>query len=184
MRCRGFVCVVALTSLAALAAACGGDKPDAADGGGPRQQFAGRVSPPTPTLAPALAEATKVAAPFVQVYGGGGAGTGELTAAQATEHIGKQGKVCGTVMSTVHEPEHQSKVTFLNIDKAEDPDFFVYFWHSGKRVGDWPDISDASVDLTNWFNGKKICAEGLIQKYREKPGINAGSWAQISFQEE
>ena len=184
MRCRDLVWVVALTSLAALATACGGDEPDAADEGESRQQFVGRFSPPTPTLAPALAEATKAAAPFGQIYGGGGAVTGELTAAQATKHIGKQGKVCGTVMSTIHEPEHQSKVTFLNVDKADDPDFFVYFWHSGKRVGDWPDISDASVDLTNWFNGKKICIEGLIQQYRAKPGINARSWNQISFPEE
>ena len=151
-------------------------------GGG---QVTGRVPPPTPTTPPADVEATKAAAPqYGGGYGGGGLDTGELTAAEATDYIGKQGKVCGTVMATVYEPEHQYKVTFLNIDKAEDPDFFVYFWHSGKRIGDWPDIADPDIDLTNWFDGKTVCAEGLIQKYREKPGINAGFWHQLEVREQ
>ena len=139
MRCRRLFWVVTLTSLAALAAACGGDGSDAASEGASGQQFVGRVPLPTPTLAPALAEATQAASVPYRGAISGGVETGELTAEQAGDHVGKQGKVCGTVMSSVHEPEHRLKITFLNIDKAEDPDFYVFFPYIGQRFGNWPD---------------------------------------------
>ena len=185
MRLRSLSWIVLLAGLVAAGIACGGDGNGDGSGTTGGGQVTGRVPPPTPTTPPADVEATKAAAPqYGGGYGGGGLDTGELTAAEATEYIGKQGKVCGTVMATVYEPEHQYKVTFLNIDKAEDPDFFVYFWHSGKRIGDWPDIADPDIDLTTWFDGKTVCAEGLIQKYREKPGINAGFWHQLEVREQ
>ncbi len=189
MRLRSVAWTVFLAVTIVAAMACGGDNGDdsgtTGGGGGGGAQFSGRVPPPTPTIPPAAVEATKAAAPqYGGGYGGGGLDTDELTAAEAVDYVGKQAKVCGTVMSTDYEPEHQYKVTFLNIDKAEDPDFFVYFWHSGKRIGDWPDIADPSIDLTTWFDGKTVCAEGLIQKYREKPGINAGFWHQLEVREQ
>ena len=185
MRLRSLSWIVLLAGLVAAGIACGGDGNGDGSGTTGGGQVTGRVPPPTPTTPPADVEATKAAAPqYGGGYGGGGLDTGELTAAEATDYIGKQGKVCGTVMATVYEPEHQYKVTFLNIDKAEDPDFFVYFWHSGKRIGDWPDIADPDIDLTTWFDGKTVCAEGLIQKYREKPGINAGFWHQLEVREQ
>ena len=179
MRLRSVAWIVLLAGSIAAAIACGGGDGGTSGGGG-GAQVTGRVPPPTPTIPPADVEATKAAAPqYGGGYGGGGLDTGELTAAEAADNIGKQSKVCGTVMATVYEPEHQYKVTFLNIDKADSPDFFVYFWHSGKRIGDWPDIADPSIDLTaGWFDGKTVCAEGLIQKYRDTAGINAGFWHQ------
>ena len=136
MRLRSVAWIVLLAGSIAAAIACGGGDGGTSGGGG--AQVTGRVPPPTPTIPPAAVEATKAAAPqYGGGYGGGGLDTGELTAAEATDNIGKQSKVCGTVMATVHEPGHQYKVTFLNIDKADSPDFFVYFWHSGKRIGDW-----------------------------------------------
>ncbi len=183
MRCRRLFWVVALTSLAALAAACGGDGSDAASEGASGQQFVGRVPLPTPTLPPALAEATQAASVPYRGAISGGVETGELTAEQAGDHVGKQGKVCGTVMSSVHEPEHRLKITFLNIDKAEDPDFYVFFPYIGQRFGNWPDLKDASVDITTWFNDKEICVQGRIALYREKPAISAGQWHQIEIRE-
>ena len=187
MRFRSIVWAAVLTGAVAFATACGsdsGDTTDATSGGAPSQS-SGRTAPPAPTVPPAVFEATRAAAPqYGGGYGSGGLDTGELTAAEAPDYIGKTGKVCGTVMSTVHEPEHQYKVTFLNIDSAEDPDFFVYFWHSGKRIGDWPDINDPSFDLMTFFDGKTICAQGVIQKYRNTAGINAAFWYQFEFKEE
>ncbi len=187
MRLRSVAWIVLLAGSIAAAIACGGGNGgDGGTSGGGGAQVTGRVPPPTPTIPPADVEATKAAAPqYGGGYGGGGLDTGELTAAEATDNIGKQSKVCGTVMATVHEPGHQYKVTFLNIDKADSPDFFVYFWHSGKRIGDWPDIADPSIDLTaGWFDGKTVCAEGLIQKYRDTAGINAGFWHQLTIREQ
>ena len=174
---------VALASLVAFAAACGGDGPDATDEGTAAQRFAGRLSQPTPTLAPALADATQAASVPYRGAVSGGVETGELTAEQAGDNIGKQGKVCGTVMSSVHEPEHRLQLTFLNIDKAEDPDFFVYYPYIGQRFGNWPDLKDSSVDITTWFNDKKICVQGRIALYREKPAISVGQWHQIEIRE-
>ena len=186
MRFNSIIWVVVLAGSVAIAMACGSDSGGTSDAvsGGAASQFSGRLPPPTPTLPPAAKEATKAAAvKYGGGYGGGGLDTDELTTAQAMDYIGKTGRVCGTVMSTVHEPEHQYKVTFLNFDKAEDPDFFVYFWHSGKRIGDWPDIEDPSIDLNTWFNGKTICAQGVIQKYRNTAGINAAFFYQLEIQE-
>ena len=183
MRFRALLCFVALTSLAALAAACGSDEPDAAGAGASGEQFVGRVPPPTPTLAPALAEATQAASVPYRGAVSGGVETGELTAEQARDYIGKQGKICGTVMASVHEPEHRLKLTFLNIDKAEDPDFFVFFPYIGQRFGNWPDVKDSTVDLTTWFNDKNICVQGRIALYRDKPAISTGQWHQIEIRQ-
>ena len=120
MRFRNTSWVVALTSLVALAMACGSDggddETDATSGGAPARQFSGQISNPTPALAPAQTEATQAAVVPYRGGLGGGVDTGELTAAQAVDNIGKHTTVCGTVMSSVHEPEHQLKITFLNIN--------------------------------------------------------------------
>ena len=50
-------------------------------------------------------------------------------------------------------------------------------------IGDWPDIEDPSIDLTTWFDGKTICAQGVIQKYRNTAGINAAFFYQLEIQE-
>jgi len=115
-------------------------------------------------------------------YDGGQAET--LTAADAFDNVGKNTKVCGLVVSSVHEPEHTFKPTTLYIDKAEDPNFFVYFWHQPLRIGDWPNHADSSIDLTTWFNGKKICVEGRIELDRNTPLINANRWHQYELIQE
>ena len=185
---RNTIWVVALGSLVAVAMACGSDsgdgETDATSGGARARQSSGLAPQATPTFTPAQAEAKKASSvSYRGAYGSGGVDTDELTAAQAVDNVGKQGKVCGTVMSTVYEPEHRLKITFLNFDKAEDPDFFVYFWHIGQRNGKWPDIEDSSVDITTWFNGKTICAKGVIGFYRAKPSISIGQWPQIEIRE-
>ena len=176
--------VVALLSVFGIIVACGSDGGDSESSGG-AASYSGRVPPPTPTVPPADKQATAAAAPkYGGGYGGGGLDTPSITTIEAKDNIGKMTKVCGVVAATIYEPEHSYRVTFLNFDKAEDPDFFVYFWHSGKRIGDWPDIADPSIDLSGgWFDGQSICATGLIQRYRNTAGINAGFWHQIEIQE-
>jgi hypothetical protein len=172
---------VALTSLAILAMACGTDDESPPTGGeDARAAFAGTASQPTPTPEPAAAEATTASRiPYTGAFGGVVA-TGKLTAAEAADHIGKQVKVCGTVAKSVHEPAHKYKVTFLHFDKAEDPDFFVYFWLY-TRLGAWPDLADPSIDITTWFSDKTICVKGRMEQYRQTPGINASNWGQIEL---
>jgi hypothetical protein len=145
-------------------------------------QFDGRAAQFTPT--PAAAQAAATQGSIIQYAGGYRGGTETLTAPQALDNVGKNTKVCGLVVSSVHEPEHTFKLTTLYIDKAEDPDFVVYFWHSPLRIGDWPDHADSSIDLTTWFNGKRICVEGRIELYRGTPSINASRWHQYELIQE
>lgn len=181
--------VAAVAATAVFAVACGGDdggdgQPASSDGGASRTQFDGRAAQPTPTKAAAEAQATQ--ASIIQYRGGygGTTDTEPLTVAEAVESVGKSGQVCGTVMSSDHDPEHSFKITVLNFDKAEDPDFFVYFWDDPLRIGTWPDKADRSIDLTTYFNGRKLCVEGRIELYKDKPSINANYWHQYTFQDE
>ncbi len=190
MQLRRWSVVAVLGALAALAAACGGGD-DGGDGqavssGGaaPSTEFTGRAPQATPTKAAAEAEATQ--ASIIQYQGGygGTTQTEPLTVAEAVESVGKSGQVCGTVMFSDHDPEHSFKITVLNFDKAEDPDFFVYFWDDPLRIGVWPDKADRSIDLTTYFNGRKLCVEGRIELYKGKPSINANYWHQYTFPNE
>ena len=179
--------VAGLAALAVVAAACGGDDgaaPAPSDGGTGGSQFSGRAAQATPTKAAAEVQATQ--ASIIQYQGGygGTTQTEPLTVAEAVESVGKSGQVCGTVMSSDHDPEHSFKITVLNFDKAEDPDFFVYFWDDPLRIGTWPDKADRSIDLTTYFNGKKLCVEGRIELYKGKPSINANYWHQYELQDE
>ena len=180
--------ILGIVGVIGLALACGSSDEDvaapASGGADPRAQFDGRAALKTPTPAVAQKEATQSS--IIQ-YAGGYGGTSQtesLTAAQAAENVGKSGTVCGLVASTEYEPEHPYRITILNLDKAEDPDFFVYFWHTPLRIGHWPDKADRSIDLSNWFNGKNVCVEGRIEHYRDTPAINANYWHQYEVTEQ
>lgn len=121
------------------------------------------------------------------------------------DYVGRQAKVCGTVVETIHEAQHAQSVlpgsdtvTFLNFDRTlvswldfetEDPDFLVFFRGKTKRqVGStvpWPDIEDPSIDLAGgWFDGKKICVSGRIREYRDQAAILMQDYGRIEFLEE
>ncbi len=121
------------------------------------------------------------------------------------DYIGREAKVCGTVVATETELEHPNSVnptattiSFLTFDRTqvtfldfetEDPDFLVFFWGKTKRQAGyapaWPDIADPSINLAGgWFDGKKICVSGRIRKYRDKAAILMDDWRKIDFLEE
>ena len=177
-----------LGALAMVVAACGGggesETSSAAGGSEAREQFSGRAPQATPTLAAAQAEATQSS--IIQ-YEGGYGGTSQtepLTVAEAADSVGKTGTVCGTVVGSVHDPDHSYEITTLVFENAEDPDFIVYFWNDPLRIGTWPDKADRSIDLTTYFNNRKLCVEGRIELYQGKPSINANYWHQYEFQDE
>ncbi len=189
MRILKMSAVISVAALVVLAAACGSDDggaaPAAASGGGTDgAQLDGRAAQSTPTPAAAQAVANQAS---VILYAGGYGGSSQtesLTAAEATDNVGKSGTVCGLVASSSHEPDHTYKITVLNFEKAEGPDFFVYFWHDPLRIGNWPDKADRSIDLATYFNDRQLCVEGRIELYRDTPSINANYWHQYEFQGE
>ncbi len=181
--------VAGAVALAVLAAACGGGDEGGAPsgssgGGGTGAQFTGRAPQATPTLGAAQAEATQASVIQYQGGYGGSSQTEPLTAAEAADSIGKTGTVCGLVVSSEHEPDHPYQITRLNFDNAQAPAFYVYFWNDPLRIGTWPDKADRSIDLTSYFNDRKLCVDGRIELYRGKPAINANYWHQYEFQDE
>ena len=182
--------VTGAVALAVVAAACGGGGDEGGDssvssgGGGTGSQSTGRAPQATPTVASAEAEATQQSVIQYQGGYGGTSQTEPLTVAEAADSVGKTGTVCGTVVGSVHDPEHSYQITTLFFENAEDPDFIVYFWNDPLRIGTWPDKADRSIDLTTYFNDRKLCVEGRIELYQGKPSINANYWHQYEFQDE
>ena len=181
--------VTGAVALAVLAAACGGGDEGGAPsgssgGGGTGAQFTGRAPQATPTLAAAQAEATQKSVIQYQGGYGGSSQTEPLTTTEAADAIGKTGTVCGLVVSSFHDPDHPYQITVLSFENTEDPVFFVYFWNDPLRIGTWPDKADRSIDLTSYFNDRKLCVDGRIEHYKGKPAINANYWHQYEFQEE
>ena len=128
--------------------------------------------------------------------------------AKPINYIGRQAKVCGTVVATadrdsstrrLREPDRQRQSRSFEFDK--DPGHVPRFRDgrtrissssSGGRpserpatVASWPDIADPSIDLAGgWFDGKKICVSARMRRYRDKAAILIDDWRQIDFLEE
>ena len=97
-----------------------------------------------------------------------------FTAEQAKSHIGENGTVCGVVASAHFAASTRGQPTFLNLDKGyPDQVFTVLIWGSDRAKFGSPERD---------FEGRKICATGVIQEYRGVPEIIARSSNQIAVQ--
>lgn len=95
----------------------------------------------------------------------------QLTAAQATSHVGEKAKVCGTVASAKYVPRSRGMPTFLNLDKPfPDHIFTAVIWgHNRPRFPTPPEA----------LAGSFICVSGLITSYRNLPEIVVNDPSQI-----
>ncbi len=172
---------IALAAAAMVAAACGSGDGEAAPAPQPesRPTFAAAPAPATPTLPPADAEATSQAQIPNPVSVKAVDKDDRITPAEAAQNVGKNIKVCGTVEEIRPEPEIKEDPFLLNFDSTHPDVLFFALVRSAfqYRVGDWP------ANPETFYLGKKVCASGVIQVWRNIPYITAGHDYQLEVVE-
>lgn len=96
-----------------------------------------------------------------------------ITASEASKHIGENATVCGVVAGVHTATRSKGSPTFVNLDKPyRNQVFTILIWGS--------DYAKFSPAPSTW-DGKRVCATGLISSYRGVPEIIARSAGQVSF---
>lgn len=89
-----------------------------------------------------------------------GAFSQEITASESAAHAGEMATVCGTVSGIHQAIRSKGRPTFINLDKPyPNQDFTFMIWDSNL-----PAFGDLSR-----FSGKRLCALGIVKKYRGAP---------------
>lgn len=98
-----------------------------------------------------------------------------LTAAEAANHLGEPGTVCGTVASAHFANRSRGQPTFINLDRPYPNQIFtVMIWGSDRaRFSHAPET---------YYADKAVCITGIIKSYRGKPEIIVKSPDQIHLQ--
>ena len=118
----------------------------------------------------------KTFAPFVLVLCGIAALASTLTTAEAAKHVGENATVCGVVAGVHTATSSKGSPTFVNLDKTYPNQVFtILIWGS--------DLSKFSPAPASW-DGKRVCATGKIELYRNVPEIVARDAGQVSFPKE
>lgn len=94
-----------------------------------------------------------------------------IRSTQAEQHVGETDTVCGEVAEVHYAARSRGRPTFLDFDQPyPDQDFVVVVWgRDAARFG----------NLTA-YDGKDVCASGLIQAYRGVPEIVATERRQLT----
>ncbi|MGA8489682.1 MAG: hypothetical protein WB711_04620 [Terriglobales bacterium] len=94
-----------------------------------------------------------------------------ISAAEAKNHVGTKGTVCGEVASTHYAARSRGNPTFINLDKPYPNQIFtVLIWGS-----DRPKFGDPEEE----YRSKRICVTGKISDYKGVPEIVAYEPSQI-----
>lgn len=97
-----------------------------------------------------------------------------LSPREAKDHVGKQAKVCGKVVSANFATSTRRKPTFLNLDEPYPRQVFTaVIWETDREKFGQPEL-----DLLN----KNICVTGLIEGYKGKPEIILGDPEQLKVE--
>jgi DNA/RNA endonuclease YhcR with UshA esterase domain len=97
-----------------------------------------------------------------------------ITASEANKHIGENATVCGVVAGVHTATRSRGNPTFVNLDKPYPNQVFtILIWGS--------DYAQFSPAPSTW-EGKRVCATGLISSYRGVPEIVARSAGKIELQ--
>lgn len=95
----------------------------------------------------------------------------KLTAAEAKDHIGENGTVCGAAVSAQYVPTSGGQPTFLNLDNAYPKQVFtIVIWGKNRSKFGAPEDT---------WRGKRICVSGRISAYEGVPEIIAEDPQQI-----
>jgi len=94
-----------------------------------------------------------------------------LSAEDAAKHVGETTTVCGNVASANYASRSRGHPTFLDIDKAYPSSVFtVVIWGENRSQFGSPETE---------LMGKRICATGVIELYRNRPEIIVSSPSQL-----
>jgi len=97
--------------------------------------------------------------------------TNKITAAEAKDHVGETGTVCGKVVSTHYAAKSKGEPTFLNLDEPYPKEVFtILIWGSDRAKFGAPETK---------YKDAKVCVTGKITSRREKPEIIATEPSQI-----
>jgi hypothetical protein len=95
----------------------------------------------------------------------------DIPAAQAKDHMGETGNVCGEVVGTRYLDQSASKITFLNFDKQYPDSPFTAIIRGEDRA------KFGKPEET--YLSKSICVSGKIEEYNKRPQIVLTDPAQI-----
>lgn len=96
-----------------------------------------------------------------------------LTTSEAAKHVGENVTVCGVVAGVHTATSSKGSPTFVNLDKPYPNQVFtILIW------GD--DLRKFSSAPSSW-DGKRVCATGRIEMYRNVPEIVAREAGQVTF---
>src|SRR5271155_5001839 len=97
---------------------------------------------------------TFVVSAVVVLFGALGYAQTPVSTAEAKNHVGERGTVCGEVVSTHYAPRNRGNPTFINLDKPYPGQIFtVLIWGS-----DRPKFGDPEATYRN----KHVCVTGKI----------------------
>jgi DNA/RNA endonuclease YhcR with UshA esterase domain len=96
----------------------------------------------------------------------------ELSAAEASRHIGETQTVCGVVASATYAARSRGQPTFLNLDLPYPNQIFTaVIWGSNRqKFANPPEIQ---------YRGREICVSGVISAYRGKAQIEVHDPSQV-----
>jgi hypothetical protein len=98
-----------------------------------------------------------------------------LTATEAKKHVGETATVCGVVVDVHFAAGSKGLPTFVNLDKPfPNQVFTVLIW--GDNLPKFPE------NPAKW-QGRRVCATGIISEYRGSPEIVASSQDQLVISE-
>jgi len=97
---------------------------------------------------------------------------GSISAGEAAAYVGQTETVCGVVASSKFAQTSNRSPTFLNLDRPYPNQVFTaVIWGADRgKFKESPEVA---------FQGKRICVNGPIQVYRDKPEIIVTSPSQI-----
>jgi hypothetical protein len=85
----------------------------------------------------------------------------EITAAEASNHVGENTSVCGLVASVHQVRRSRGKPTLIDLDKPyPGQEFTILIWDKDRP---------AFGNIRSKCNGRQVCAFGVISNYRGKP---------------
>lgn len=168
--------LTALTLVAGLLAACGGQATNPPQSGAPASAATAAsvlastplaAATPTPSATPApspvaapteAAAVTSAPAPTATPKAARKFPAGFVSARAATAHVGQVAMVCGTVANADYAKTSYGAPTFLNLDKPyPDHVFTIVIWEEQRAS-----FGGAPEEL---FAGARVCIEGLVERY-------------------
>jgi hypothetical protein len=116
----------------------------------------------------------RAASVLVILWAALGSAQTSMVAAEAKNHVGEKGTVCGQVASTHYATQSRGNPTFLNLDKPYPNQVFtVLIWGSDRPKFGEPEKA---------YRNKHICVTGKITEYKGNPEIIAYEPYQIKVQ--